>query len=319
MSGKALPCRSLAVTVLNLNQLRNFMLMWDEETFVAAARKAGVTSQGFTKSIRSLEAEIGVPLFSCDDAGRQRPTAYAEAVRAFCQQTLDAYRDMREDIGRMQAADRSPLAVAVASGTLSLLGIDFFDSYRALHPEVELVCVNASDLDVEARVLAGDAELGITVLPALDGLESRPLGTSGLYVWVPASDPLSRRTSITMSDLDGRHVALVGPNYKGYQNFEAMCRRGEVRPASVTALPENSMLHKFALDGRGVAFTSEHLVPLFAEDDAVVALPVRVPPVEVGLVWACVRELTPQAVAFIDGCLSRPRGLAGKIREMLGR
>ena len=79
------------------------------------------------------------------------------------------------------------------------------------------------------------------------------------------------------------------------------------------------MLHKFALDGRGVAFTSEHLVPLFAEDDAVVALPVRVPPVEVGLVWACVRELTPQAVAFIDGCLSRPRGLAGKIRDMLGR
>ena len=110
------------------------MLMWDEETFVAAARKAGITSQGFTKSIRSLEAEIGVPLFSCDGAGRQRPTAYAEAVRAFCQRTLDAYCDMQEDIGRLRAADRSPLAVAVASGTLSLLGIDFFDGYRALHP-----------------------------------------------------------------------------------------------------------------------------------------------------------------------------------------
>lgn len=295
------------------------MLMWDEETFVAAARKAGVTSQGFTKSIRSLETEIGVPLFSCDGAGRQRPTAYAEAVRAFCQRTLDAYCDMQEDIGRLRAVDRSPLAVAVASGTLSLLGIDFFDSYRVLHPGVELVCVNASDLDVEARVLAGDAELGITVLPALDGLESRPLGTSRLYVWVPASDPLSRRTSLVMADLDGRHVALVGPNYKGYQNIEAMCRRGEVKPASVTALPENSMLHKFALEGRGVAFTSEHLVPLFAEDDAVVALPVRIPPVEVGLVWAGGRELTPQAVAFIDGCLSRRRGFAEKIREMLGR
>lgn len=179
--------------------------------------------------------------------------------------------------------------------------------------------MNASDLDVEARVLAGDAELGITVLPTLDGLESRLLGTSRLYVWVPASDPLSRRTSLVMADLDGRHVALVGPNYKGYQNFEAMRRRGEVKPASVTALSENSMLHKFALEGRGVAFTSEHLVPLFAEDDAVVALPVRVPPVEVGLVWAGGRELTPQAVAFIDGCLSRRRGFAEKIREMLGR
>lgn len=120
MSGKALPCRFLAVTVLNLNQLRNFMLMWDEETFVAAARKAGVTSQGLTKSIRSLEAEVGVPLFSCDGAGRQRPTVYAEAVSAFCQRTLDAYCDMREDIGRLQAAGRSPLAVAVASGTVDV-------------------------------------------------------------------------------------------------------------------------------------------------------------------------------------------------------
>ena len=59
LSARAGPCQRECV--MNINQLRNFSLMYGETSFVAAARKAGVTSQGFTKSIRELEAELGVP------------------------------------------------------------------------------------------------------------------------------------------------------------------------------------------------------------------------------------------------------------------
>ena len=287
---------------MNFNQLENFLLMLDEDTFVAAARKAGVTSQGFTKSIRALEAEVGAPLFARDGAGRQVPTPYAEAVRAFCEQVLEARRVMEEGVERVRAGERTRLTVGVASGMLSLLGIDFLDGFRRANPQVELSCLGGSDIEVEDAVRSGAAELAVTVLPAGAGLETRRLGASRLFAWVPAASPLARRGALDMGDLTGQHVAIVGPNYKGYQRFLELCERGGVRPASVTTLSENTMLHQFAREGRGVAFTSEHVLALFGDDEGVVALPMRAGQVEAGLVWSSERELTPQARAFVEYC-----------------
>ena len=303
--------------VVNFTQLEHFMQMCGEETFVAAARKAGVTSQGFTKSIRSLEAELGVPLFVRDEAGRQVPTPYAEAVRTFCERAFEARRAMADDLARARAADRASLTVAVAAGSLSLLGLDFFDGFRRAHPEVALACTNASDLDAEEAVRDGRSELAVTVLPASEGFCSRRLGASRLFAWVPAACPLAARTQLDMADMDGQHVAVVGPNYKGYQRFLELCEEGGIHPASVTALPENTMLHQFAREGRGVAFTSEHLLPMFGAGDGVVALPVRGALVEIGLAWLRDRPLSPQAMAFADYCRPRARGLAERIRELL--
>ncbi len=301
---------------MNLTQMRNFMLMHGCDTFVEAARKSGVTSQGFTKSMRALERELGVPLFEADGAGRQVPTPYALVLRDFCEQTLPAWDEALRQMARMRDGERESLKVAVAAGTMSLLGIGFFDGFRTDHPEIDLGCTNMSDLDAEDALRTGAAQAAITVLPA-PGFETRGLGTSRLYAWVPASHPLANRRELDMADLSGQHVALVGPNYKGYQGFLAICKRDGIHPASVTALSENSILHEFAREGRGIAFTSEHLLQLFADDAAVVALPVRGACVEVGLAWSRERSITPGLVALIDYCRHDPRGLPGRIRDAM--
>lgn len=299
---------------MNLTQMRNFMLMYSSDTFVEAARRAGVTSQGFTKSMRAIERELGVPLFEADNSGRQTPTPYARILHDFCAQALPAWDQALREMARVQRDAREPLALAVAAGTLSLLGIGFFDGFRTAHPQVDLRCTNMSDLDAEDAVHAGTAQAAITVLPA-EGLETRKLGESRLYAWVPAAHPLSARRELSMADLSGQHVALVGPNYKGYLGFLALCEREGIRPASVTPLSENSILHEFAREGRGIAFTSEHLLQLFADDADVVALPVRAAPVGVGLAWSRERSVTPSLVALIDYCRHASRDVASRTRK----
>ena len=293
------------------NQLRNFLLMLDERTFVAAARKAGVTSQGFTKSIRSLEKELDVPLFEADDSGRQTPTPFAQALRPFCQQTLESYRAVVDELAQLKTGRRKQLVIAVATGTLSLLGIDFFDRFKQARPNISLVCINSSDMDAEAAVARGEAGLAITVMPTEACLETRKLGSSKLYAWVPASNPLANKKSLAMTDIDGQNVAVVGPNYKGYIGLLEMCEANDISPRSITPLSENTMLHQFAREGRGIAFTSEHLLALFADDEAIRPLPVQGGQIDVVLAWSRDRELTPQAVAFIDYCRQQVKD-AGK-------
>lgn len=63
---------------MNTEQLYYFELAYSEGSFSAAARKVPVSHQGLTKSIRSLERELGVALFTPDpETGLPAPTPYA--------------------------------------------------------------------------------------------------------------------------------------------------------------------------------------------------------------------------------------------------
>lgn len=61
---------------MNTEQFRNFVVAYRTHNFSAAARAIPMSAQGFTKSIRTLENELGVPLFVRDEAtGSHVPTA----------------------------------------------------------------------------------------------------------------------------------------------------------------------------------------------------------------------------------------------------
>lgn len=69
---------------MNTEQLYYFELAYTEGSFSAAARKVPVSHQGLTKSIRSLERELGVTLFAPDpDTGLPAPTPYAQELYEF--------------------------------------------------------------------------------------------------------------------------------------------------------------------------------------------------------------------------------------------
>lgn len=305
--------------VMNINQLRNFSLMYGETSFVAAARKAGVTSQGFTKSIRALEAELGVPLFERNGEGVQCPTAYAEDLLPFCRETLAGYYAFLGVVRLRREGARARLALAASFGTASLLGMDYLSEFSEAHPEIKVESIDASDLEAEAAVRDGRAEVAITTLPVESDLASKWLASCRLCAWVSRESALARKSSLRMDDLDGASVALVGPAYKGYRRFQEACDRLGVRPSSITALSETTLLYQFAKEGRGVALTSDRRLHDFPQDDSVVLLPVRSRPIEMGLAWLRARELSPQAVAFIGWLQPKGRRIARRVSGALGK
>ncbi|MDQ9890591.1 LysR family transcriptional regulator substrate-binding protein, partial [Acinetobacter pittii] len=88
--------------------------------------------------------------------------------------------------------------------------------------------------------------LGLTVLPTSDEFETVPLASCERYVWVAADDPLARQRALTVHDLEGRKVALVGKLFKNYGLLEAALEREGVRPAEITTSSEMMWLHQYA-------------------------------------------------------------------------
>lgn len=308
---------------MNTNQIDYFLKAYEERSYTAAAKLVPMSAQGLTKAIHSLEGELGVPLFRPAADGRIAPTAYAEEFHAFCLESQDARARLAEAFARIDGTASESIRLAAAIGSLGLLGIDLIAGFRKGYGNVEVVCDDLPDLRVEEALREGTDALGITVLPAGEEFETVPLASCERYVWVSAADPLARRRDVTVRDLEGRHVALVGASFKNYGLLLEALEQAGVEPAEITTSSEMIWLHQFAKAGTGVAFTAQSVLPLFKDDPDVVALPFRSMPYEVGVSWLRGHVLTPAEEAFVQACKARAeqlrreptagaRGTAGK-------
>ncbi len=315
---------------MNTSQLDYFMRAYECRSFTRAARCFPMSAQGLAKGVHALERELGVTLFQTvtdpgSNASRLVPTPFAEELRLYALEVADSRRRLDEAFARLGARRGERVRLAAAIGSLGLLGMGFIPGFRRDNPDVELVTTDLPDMDVEAALRSGSHEIGLTVAPT-DGeaFKTIPLAHCDRYVWVARDDPLAARRrapraprahdgAVDVRDLEGRDVALVGETFKNYPLLMGALRELDVHPRQIITSAEMVWLHQFAREG-GVAFTAETLLPLYADDDAVVALPFVGMPYEVGVSWLATHELTDAERRFVDACERRSRELDDRRR-----
>src|SRR5438094_9846760 len=117
---------------MRLSQLRDFVSIVEAGSIRAAARAHGVSHPAMTKSLRTLEGEVGVPLMRrstrgvvCTPAGRAF-LARARAVAAELRKAREELADLTAPRAGTVSAGFSPSAVMLAPDAIAL----FID----LHP-----------------------------------------------------------------------------------------------------------------------------------------------------------------------------------------
>src|SRR5438552_18877713 len=104
---------------MRLSQLRDFVSIVEAGSIRAAARAHGVSHPAMTKSLRTLEGEVGVPLIRrstrgvvCTPAGR----AFLARARAIA----DELRKAQEEPADLTAAGGGPVSAGVAPASVVL-------------------------------------------------------------------------------------------------------------------------------------------------------------------------------------------------------
>ena len=100
---------------MRFNQIRDFLAVFESGSLRAAARALGVSQPGITKSVRALEAELGVPLMLRTTRGVV-PTKFGRAFLTRAQVVQAELRKAEEDFAQL-AGDRAG-SVAFGFGPL---------------------------------------------------------------------------------------------------------------------------------------------------------------------------------------------------------
>lgn len=189
---------------MKLQQLRYVVEVARCRFNVSDAAEALFTSQpGVSKQIRLLEDELGIDIFLRSGKRFTGLTEAGETALKICQRMLQEADNLKRVGSEFAGGDTGKLTIATthtqARYALPMIVRDFVSR----HPKVVLSMHQGSPTQIVEWVKNGEADIGIAT-EALDQepqLLSLPVRQWSHCVVVPAGHPLTRLSSLTLSEL----------------------------------------------------------------------------------------------------------------------
>ena len=146
---------------LEFRQLTHLLAAAEKGTIGKAAESLGISQPALTKSIRTLEAALGVKLLERRPRG-VFPTPYGDAVIARARSVRLHMHDLLNELQSLRAGIGGTIRIGMAQGVASRLIPMATLRVLADHPNVRFSVVTGAVDRLVALLLAGDIEFAVT-------------------------------------------------------------------------------------------------------------------------------------------------------------
>jgi len=245
---------------VELRQLEHFVAAAETGHFTQAAGRCHISQSALSMSIRSLERELGSPLFA-RTTRRVELTAAGRTLLDEARRTLSSAASARDAVLAMRGLLRGSLAVGGIPTPESLDQASLLARFRERYPAVDICYVRNTSMALIPEVEASQLDVAFVSLPDRlpDQVRAIPLSTQPMMLVCRPDHPLADRASVALEELADQE--FVGAP-KGSVSHEAVdrvfARAGRERrvPFEVN---EILAIMDFVAHGLGVSLVQERL------------------------------------------------------------
>jgi len=247
---------------MDLRLLRYFVATADAGSATRAAAELHVTQPVLSRQLRQLEHQLGLRLFE-RDGRRLRLTAAAEEFLAEARALLSQAEQVERAAESLASGRLSALHLAAPTTTLTDVLAPFIATLGADDP---MPMVRELDARGTVAALRAGADLAVVTRSPSRAVASRPLAVLPVWAYVRADDEWARRGSVPVSELAGRRLVLLTPDFRPRGLLDAAMDDAGVGYGDHVEVADAQVAQAIAAAGRGVAVVSDDprfdLVPL---------------------------------------------------------
>lgn len=274
---------------MDVRQVRAFLAVARDLHFGRAAEWLHLTQPHLSRTIRALEDEVGVPLFS-RTTRRVELTPAGAALVVHAQAIVTAADEGRAAMaaahegrsGRVRIAFAGPSAHSAIGGLARAV--------REQHPLIDLEFLPGRyGPTAVAAVLAGECDLALVRFPEPpQGVRSRRVARDHCVVVLPLTHPLAERPTVRIEDFRGQAFVAFPESYGSAvrATLTSSCQAAGFLPRIVQTAPDSWTCMALVAAGVGLHLTTgsavEHL-PVDGVHVREVADPL--PAISVFLIW----------------------------------
>ena len=250
---------------MELAQLRTLREVAETLNFTRAAQRLGLTQSAVSHQIKSLEAELGEPLF----IRAKRGVLLSESGRAALEHAVRILDEAEALRVRLPGPGQPPsgrVRAAAATQAFVHLFAELFESFMQAHPRIELTFRTTVSTDqTVADILAGTAEVGFAALPVYSpSLQVRELFEDELVLVVGPRHALAGAATASVRDIAAERLVLFERGSSIRRATDAFFHRVGVRPALALESNDTYFVKLMVEHGLGVS-----LLPTWAVRDEV--------------------------------------------------
>ncbi len=217
----------------DFGDLEAFLAISDLNSFHRAAEQLNVSQSALTRRIQKLEAELGVALFERTTRSVTPTLAakhFRERARALVDDAAETMLSLRDDTQRFAYLRNEIVTIAAIPTAGHNILPDAIRRFRDAGHTARIRILDHNANDVADAVAEGDADLGISFIPAAEpGLDFQKLASDRFVLVMRKDDPASGHGAIRWADVDTSR--LIVP-WKGTGNRmlidNALARSGRV-------------------------------------------------------------------------------------------
>lgn len=240
---------------MQLQQLVYFVAVSRTRHFTRAAEDVHVSQPALSKQIRTLERELGTPLFS-RARGNVALTAAGETLLPLARRILADVESARVQVQELVGLGRGRVRLGATPSLSTVLLPDALARFHDAHPGIELVVEESGSRDLVRMLAQGELDLALIVLPLHrrdPALATAPILREPLVVAAPADGSVVSAKSLRVRDLRRYPLVMFREGYDLRDATLAACRRARIEPRFSVEGGEMDAVLRFVEAGLGVA------------------------------------------------------------------
>jgi DNA-binding transcriptional LysR family regulator len=283
---------------LELRHLRYFLAVAEELNFTRAADRLHLAQQALSSSIRNLETDLGVQLFT-RSTRHVALTAAGEALVAAARHALESAADAIDEVTRVGRGQSGRLIIGFSTAAGSVPKVrDVIRGFSQAVPDVDVRLAEYDFSDPTAGLAGGGSQVAFVFGPLIDDrLAAVTVFEDVRHVALAFHHPLAQRDAILAADLAGLPWLRVPAPDSAWTRFWFRHPLGESRVGAEIRTADEWVPAIEA--GRGVAFTMPTVMANFPNTQ-IATVPVSdLEPGSVLLAWRA-DDTDPTVNAFIS-------------------
>jgi DNA-binding transcriptional LysR family regulator len=249
-----------ATPFLNLRLLRYWLVVVEEGSVTAAARRIGIPQPSLSQQMRTLERAVGGALLErlptgvrLTDAGR----AFLPDAEAALAAAERASRAAREALGLERGLLQIGTYSSLASGPL----LSSLRTWRERHPRVQVRLLELSHRELLEGIERGVADFGVGYAPPNWAGTMTHVGWDEFMLVLPPDDVVAGKEPIDLAQLADREWVLYEQRLGLAQLVTDACAAAGFRPAAAIQTSQVEAAARLAAAGLGPALVPRKNVP----------------------------------------------------------
>lgn len=219
---------------MTIFQIECFVMLSKYLNFTRAAAVLNISQPAFSRSISSLEDELGVKLF----IRTSREVSLTEPGKVFLEEANEILTHYYLSLSKVKFADinnediiRIGLLKEQLNATLSKL----FSTLRKEHPNINLEITEYSNYGMLQALQTDEIDVGFTISPGVSyitNVEWKSEMELELAVALPVGHPLAKKDGVSISELENESFIIFDEEEKvsDYNIVLYLCKENNIHP-----------------------------------------------------------------------------------------